>query len=553
MKKIFIFLALLLTSIFMVSCNKGNGKENPPEKPNVPDTNLPDDKEPNEVKDIEKHLILDAEGNYGGSLNSSLYGEGAPLNGELDYLDSPYYLVNDFYNMESTKDRTIFTGFEPYQQTMKDTSGIASALMILNYFGEDVYEQYTELNLMEKYEDLNHQEVYGNGTDAAGLKKLFNDIGYTAVAGGYINIGSNRNDQIESFTKWVMNHLDNGRFVMLRYQDNIDFEWNVVIGLDTMGTTNNKRDKVLIMGTPNDNFDHFQDGYTISTSGRVFRWWQDVAKSGDFTDQFDCLVVYPKTPRIINRVEEERVITQVVPERHLILNADGSFGGSTNAALYGSVSFKNGEADVLYSNYFKFIDYYNMEGTETRLLLPQYRAYEQTMSSSCGISTTLAALNYYGVDTSIYDEVFLVEKYQELNNSIIYNVGVGSNGLKKLVEYLGFRGEAKSYSQANYVNESSMIFSTYESFVTWVKGHLSQNRPLPVSWRPHGGHWQAIIGYDDMGTESIYDDVIVLADSSDTWDHYQDGYNTYPATLFYNQWYNGSFTYNQQHIIIYFD
>ena len=92
-----------------------------------------------------------------------------------------------------------------------------------------------------------------------------------------------------------------------------------------------------------------------------------------------------------------------------------------------------------------------------------------------------------------------------------------------------------------------MIFSTYSEFTQWVKQNLSKGTPMPVSWRPHGGHWEVIIGYDDMGTDYPYDDVLILADSGDSWDHYQDGYNTYTATQFYAQWFNGSFTYNQQY------
>ena len=37
-------------------------------------------------------------------------------------------------------------------------------------------------------------------------------------------------------------------------------------------------------------------------------------------------------------------------------------------------------------------------------------------------------------------------------------------------------------------------------------------------------HTKTIIGYDDMGTEGTQDDVIILADSYDTTDHYMDGY-----------------------------
>ena len=47
-----------------------------------------------------------------------------------------------------------------------------------------------------------------------------------------------------------------------------------------------------------------------------------------------------------------------------------------------------------------------------------------------------------------------------------------------------------------------------------------------------GGHWQVIIGYDTMGTETTQDDVIIVADPYDTTDHNQDGYGVYAAERF---------------------
>ena len=139
-------------------------------------------------------------------------------------------------------------------------------------------------------------------------------------------------------------------------------------------------------------------------------------------------------------------------------------------------------------------------------------------------------------------------KYESITGDVIYNSGVGSNGLNKLTTNLGFSPIKGSYSKANFVDaQTSMMFPTYAEFTDWVKGNLVKGTPMPISFRPHSGHWEVIIGYDDMGTEFIYDDVVVLADSGDSWDHYQDGYNTMPATLFFRQWYNGSFTYNQQY------
>ena len=57
-----------------------------------------------------------------------------------------------------------------------------------------------------------------------------------------------------------------------------------------------------------------------------------------------------------------------------------------------------------------------------------------------------------------------------------------------------------------------------------------------VCWNDWGGHWQVIIGYDTMGTETTQDDVIIVADPYDTTDHNQDGYGVYGAERFYYNW-----------------
>ncbi len=463
-------------------------------------------------------------------------------------------------NMNQSGEYTVkgsYNGFEfSFVITVTDKTltsvtlvgGLACALMILNYFGEDIKNTYNEVELVKLYEPLNGTEVYGNGTDSQGLKNLFNHIGYT-VTTGYKESGSSTDDKIANFITWALLQLNQGRFIMVRYQDDREFGWHVIIGLDTMGTSF-PRDDVLIMADPYDGFDHFQDGYITSAAGRFYRWWLNVELSGQTSNAFDCVVVYPKKKITIERVQEERKITQVIPDRHLLLNPDGSFGGTRDASKYGVITEKNGETDQLTSNYHAFVDYYNMESTDTRLILKGYRAFQQTMASSCGICSTLSVLNYYGLDVNIYDELFLTEKYCEVNDvATIYNVGVGATGLKKLVGSLGFVAEGRSYARDSFVNANSMLFPTYDKFINWVKTNLSKGTPMPISWRPHGGLWEVIIGYDNMGTDYIYDDVIVLADSHDTWDHYQDGYNTLPAALFYPQWYNGNFTYNQQYCI----
>ena len=57
--------------------------------------------------------------------------------------------------------------------------------------------------------------------------------------------------------------------------------------------------------------------------------------------------------------------------------------------------------------------------------------------------------------------------------------------------------------------------------------------PIVVCQIEWGGHWQVVIGYDDMGAETTQDDVMIMADPYDTTDYNQDGYFIYGAERFY--------------------
>ena len=65
------------------------------------------------------------------------------------------------------------------------------------------------------------------------------------------------------------------------------------------------------------------------------------------------------------------------------------------------------------------------------------------------------------------------------------------------------------------------------------------------------GHFLVVIGYDDMGTEYIYDDVIITADPCDYWDGYQDGYNVFSAYKFFTQHTNSKYRMMQSHLVVY--
>ena len=108
---------------------------------------------------------------------------------------------------------------------------------------------------------------------------------------------------------------------------------------------------------------------------------------------------------LINNNEEE---APYLATKHLILNSDGSYGGSYNEALYGKGAPLNGEYDVENSDYYFNGDYYNMKSSSERKIFTKFSPYQQTMQDTSGIACIMMVLNYLGYDLNTYSEIALV-------------------------------------------------------------------------------------------------------------------------------------------------
>lgn len=527
----------------------------------------------------EKHLILTPDGDYGGTANLSRYGEGAPLNGELDHLDSEWYTFNDFYNLASVAgQRTMLPHFASYQQTMADSDGIACALMVFNYFGEDVMGDYSEEALVADYEDINGVTLYGTGCTAEGLVELFADKGYEAESVSYSNEES-----------WIKANIEAGNIILFRFHNIEKTYWVAVVGYDNMGTLNTAGDDIIILACPFDVGDHFQDGYIKAVRNKTLTWAKDIDLAGNSSRTGECVVVKAKSAVTLEYSETDEMNTDhSIYERHLLYNIDGTFSGPYKVEDYGRRPNWNGyifmndsylgteNYEHLEANYYAHPDVYNMSTNSSgRYVLGGFDVFQQTMVSSCGISSTLNTLNYLGYDftdllnhfdSSDFGEL-LPEDSSKVQEAIVrvYMLGdsyfddpshkfnnyggVGAGNLVKVPLAIGYEGSVMGrYYRSTFTSaEASMPFPTYESFAEFVKENISHGQPI-IFCGP--GHWRVIIGIDDMGTESKYDDVIITADSSDNFDHYQDGYNTEYGVEFYAHWYNKSGSTNQQYILI---
>ena len=178
------------------------------------------------------------------------------------------------------------------------------------------------------------------------------------------------------------------------------------------------------------------------------------------------------------------------------------------------------EGDHKDSPYFSRLDFYNMESTEILTILPKFKTVQQTSEWSCGVTAALMVIDYYGM-LGEHDEMSLAELRPQgtepgatsLSEAIAIFESVGGFDLVTTLDY----GEA-----------------IYEEFtLQTIQDFLKEGIPVMVAWNDWGGHWQVIIGYDTMGTETEQDDVLIVADPYDTTDHNQDGYGVYGAERFF--------------------
>lgn len=178
------------------------------------------------------------------------------------------------------------------------------------------------------------------------------------------------------------------------------------------------------------------------------------------------------------------------------------------------------EGDHKDSPYFSRLDFYHMTSTDTLTILPEFKTIQQSSEWSCGVAAALMVLEHYDA-LGDYNEETLAELRPN-------GLTPEATTLKQALAIFEKVGGFEVHSSLDYGE------NIYEEFtLETIQDYLKDGVPVMIAWNDWGGHWQVIIGYDTMGTETVQDDVIIVADSYDTTDHNQDGYGVYPAERFY--------------------
>ena len=180
-------------------------------------------------------------------------------------------------------------------------------------------------------------------------------------------------------------------------------------------------------------------------------------------------------------------------------------------------------ADINHANsiYFPHIDFSNMTSTDDRIILTNYPTYQQTTGYSCGPACALTVLYYYG--NRDFDEATLIQRMDTKPH-----VGTSLRNMIKFFKDIGWDVQSSF---------NTPPIEDVEAFQKFVMRKLIQGKPIIVDNIEWGGHWRVIIGIDTMGTDNLYDDVLIFADPFDTSDHNQDGYTVGSLDRFFSMWF----------------
>ena len=202
--------------------------------------------------------------------------------GETDHLQSRYYVANDYFKMKSDATLHILHQFQTYQQTTEYTCGAASALMVLNWFGQKQYHEKAVAGLLETHAT--------KGSCVENIVDLFDLLGWNV---DYHANTDRRFKTVEEAEQAIIDYIDRGIPMMIDWVDWAG-HWQVLIGIDTCGT-DTPYDDVLIFADPYDVTDHKQDGYYTYPLGRFFGMWREgpcAEKSAPYQQPF--VAAWPK-------------------------------------------------------------------------------------------------------------------------------------------------------------------------------------------------------------------------------------------------------------------
>lgn len=487
------------------------------------------------------------------------------------YENSPYWQNTDydFYNLTSSDTLTMLTGYKTSLQETGSTCVMNSALSTLEWYGIR-----GDLNAKDLSSLRSEERDTTGGTSLDELETVYTKLAELGITGEWKMEGWNDDESLLLDPAWVQGHLEKGHPIVVIW-NSYGAHGQVIIGYDNMGTADTN-DDVLIMMDPYDTTDHNPDGYIIQSYERLA--YGTLTWDGESTGT-KFLAAWPKgweyTPTAGNGMPMDYSNRGNVADidadwDNNVLTEDSSFAEISGMKIPYDNTAKDLKAyykkyaddvyeylgtglsgaagversgDVAASPYYQLDDFYGTEaevraavGSDTLQILDNFSTIQQSTEFSCGVTSSLMTLYHFDMLPTDEDGM-LAESDASLSKirQVDEETGLGEpgatyvEGMQEIFDYM-----AETYDQKWVTaNDLNLVYNEdWECNALgdkWLEIDLipyliENNVPLMIGWDEWGGHWQVVIGYDNMGTEATQDDVVILADAYDTTDHNQNGY-----------------------------
>jgi hypothetical protein len=173
--------------------------------------------------------------------------------------------------------------------------------------------------------------------------------------------------------------------------------------------------------------------------------------------------------------------------------------------------------------YYTGIDFDSLTSDSNLTIIPLKSYRQQVTNYSCGAVAAMTVLSYYGmpVNNTDADEVRVAH---EIYGNVSEKTGLNPEQVAAWLSRQGMNATWGTGGNRDMLREN-----------------LKKGIPTMVEWMDWGGHWVVVTGYDTRGTETVWDDVIIFADSADGQDDRADGITYFNYGEFDAMWFDAHY------------
>ena len=174
-------------------------------------------------------------------------------------------------------------------------------------------------------------------------------------------------------------------------------------------------------------------------------------------------------------------------------------------------------------HYYTGIDFDTLKSDNNLTIIPLKSFRQQMTNYSCGAAAAMTVMFWYG---------------NPVNNTDADEERVARDMYSNVSDKTGINPEqVAAWFNRNGMNATWGTGGTREM----LRENLKNGVPTMVEWMDWGGHWVVVVGYDTRGTETIWDDVIIFADSVDCHDDRVDGITYFNYGEFDAMWFDAHY------------